>query len=271
MRIMTVDDQKTVRVNETLSSENDVLAFLQDRDEMWFKVYSEMAATDPERWRIQREIIRRVNACRQMETPLHELYEIIDRLLGTRSFSYLNDGIDHKPGQENRNIVEALRNPPRPAAADDVECDPQKPSTYADIERNILRAIKNQHCTAGQITRFLEIDRKDVADVLQGMVQEKKVTEKNNGVITAYFHPSTVPTRFWLDGDGKLGISFERPTKPCKHERTKKHGTDRYGAQRWFCGLCSRTWSEGGNRIPYGPAKPGDKRLEPRPKKEERA
>lgn len=175
---------------------------------------------------------------------------------------------------------------------------------YAEMEKLISRAITERYCTFGQLSKFVQnaTDETpafdDIQDVLNGMVLEKKIAQTRSGPFTAYFDAKKIPSRFWLDGEGKVGMEFngqpvtfvpkelkdveeepfrDYPTertkiekefdtlsgnRPAKsdvqerieeiqtavsgehvHEKSRKHGVDKNGGQRWLC-ECGKTFTE---------------------------
>lgn len=80
---------------------------------------------------------------------------------------------------------------------------------------DIFDAIDLGFRTLGGLKRRLELPREyDLASRLAFMVEDKKLRKLDNGNITAFFLYEQMPTKFWLDGNGRVEAEFDRNFTP---------------------------------------------------------
>jgi len=87
-----------------------------------------------------------------------------------------------------------------------------KDHSYKQVEKKILAAIKDHHCTIGQIKRhagFAAGD--DISEILDGMFMEDKIVRDSNGEITAIFLTGQVP-QHWHIQDGITAFNEAEPS-----------------------------------------------------------
>lgn len=88
---------------------------------------------------------------------------------------------------------------------------------YDELHPKILQAIGNLHCTLPQIKRSAGIPVAEDISLIIGTMEEKgEIIRLSNGVQTAFFRneKGKIPTRFWLAGNNKVEVSFEKTVEP---------------------------------------------------------
>lgn len=106
---------------------------------------------------------------------------------------------------------------------EDFEPPPMSGATYKEIETSIFDAIDRRICTGYRIKlRLGHVSPDDVEDVLAGMELDGKIVRVDKGQYSGYFRSNRVPSRFWLEGNGKCGMEFGaaalKPARGTKHE-----------------------------------------------------
>lgn len=86
---------------------------------------------------------------------------------------------------------------------------------YKDLEDRVLKALDAGYRTLSRIKKFAKLEPGfDLSWVIDGMEMDELIRRVDNGTITAFFRFETSPKRFWLTGDGTVGVEFDEQFKP---------------------------------------------------------
>lgn len=98
------------------------------------------------------------------------------------------------------------------------------PEKYEEYKKQIIRSIKDWHCTLPQIKGFAGISRSDdISEVLTFMIDQGEVVRLQNEKMTAYFLPEKLPSKFWLSGDGRTAVEFAEEKTKAEATGKKEH------------------------------------------------
>lgn len=86
------------------------------------------------------------------------------------------------------------------------------PPSYSEIERKVISAIENCHCTLLQIKQHAGMEKWfDLSPVIEGMIDDGKIIKMDNGTITGFFDKKHIPSRFFLSGEGTVVCEYPEP------------------------------------------------------------
>lgn len=85
--------------------------------------------------------------------------------------------------------------------------------SYDEVRERVLAALDADHRTLPQIKHHAGLEpRFDLSPVTDGMQIDKEIRKISNGTVSAFFHRDEAPKRFWLTGNGTVGVEFDDKT-----------------------------------------------------------
>lgn len=108
------------------------------------------------------------------------------------------------------------------------------PEKYEEYKNQIIRSIKDWHCTLPQIKGFAGIRLSDdISEVLTYMIDQGEIVRLQNEKMTAYFLPEKLPSKFWLSGDGRTAVEFVEE-KPKAEAAGKKEPNPNFTKENFY-------------------------------------
>ena len=86
---------------------------------------------------------------------------------------------------------------------------------YTELERRVFVALNAGFRTLSRIKAHAGLEPSfDLSWVIEGMEMDEKIRRVDNGTITAFFHFTQMPRRFWMTGDGTVASELDPNFRP---------------------------------------------------------